>query len=107
MKQWYQLYACGLDKTKLQQVVGEIGDCNSDIEDLENNINANGRKPKQVASEIGETKLHQLGAEMDFPTIFSYVLHWRHHVLIVQRSRTIEWPYSTLKRTAVIRQSDS
>ncbi len=35
-------------KTQLQQAVGEIGDCNSDIGDLENNINANGRKPKQV-----------------------------------------------------------
>ncbi len=85
MKQWYLFYTANDGAAEY-------------IENLENNINVNGRKLKQVGSEISETKLNQVGSEMPFPVIFSYV-PWKHHVLIVQRSKTIEEALFYIKRT--------
>lgn len=73
MKQWYSFYALN----------NEIADL---IENLENNVN------------VGSGKLNQVGSEMPFPAIFSYV-PWKHHVLIVQKSKTIEEALFYIKRT--------
>lgn len=73
MKQWYSFYALN----------NEIADL---IENLENNVNAGGEK------------LNQVGSELPFPAIFSYV-PWKHHVLIVQKSKTIEEALFYIKRT--------
>lgn len=73
MKQWYSFYALN----------NEIADL---IENLENNAN------------IDSGKLNQVGSEMPFPAIFSYV-PWKHHVLIVQKSKTIEEALFYIKRT--------
>lgn len=64
MKQWYTFYALKSDAAGL-------------IEDLEKDIDTSGTKLKQVAS------------EMPFPSVFAYV-PWMHHVLIVQKCKTIE-----------------
>ncbi len=57
-----------------------------------------GEKLKQVASEIRETKLKQLDSEIPFPTVFAYV-PWMHHVLIVQKCKTIPEALFYIKRT--------
>jgi predicted nuclease of restriction endonuclease-like (RecB) superfamily len=38
---------------------------------------------------MGSLKLNQVGSEMIFPSFFAYV-PWKHHVLIIQRCKTIE-----------------
>ncbi len=65
MKQWYSFYAVNNETAER-------------IEKLETGIDVNGEKVKQVASEIHETKLNQVGSEMAFPEIFSYV-PWKHY----------------------------
>lgn len=85
MKQWYAFYALN------NKAVGLI-------ENLENNVAIDGRKLNQVGSEMKEQKLNQVGSEMPFPAIFSYV-PWKHHVLIVQKSKTIEEALFYIKRT--------
>lgn len=51
---------------------------------IENSIDLNSLKLKQVGAEISENqKLHQAGAEIEFPAIFGFV-PWRHHVEIVK-----------------------
>lgn len=67
MKQWYSFYALNNESAEL-------------IENLENSVNVHGKKLKQVASEIYETKLKQLDSELSFPAVFAYV-PWMHHVL--------------------------
>lgn len=73
MKQWYSFYAINYD------VIGLI-------EHLEKSINVSGEK------------LHQVGAEMAFPSIFSYV-PWKHHILIISKCKTIEEALFYIKRT--------
>ena len=47
---------------------------------IENNLDLNSLKLQQVGAEIGEyQKLHQAGAEIEFPAIFGFI-PWRHHV---------------------------
>lgn len=51
---------------------------------IENSIDLNSLKLQQVGAEISENqKLHQAGAEIEFPAIFGFV-PWRHHVKIVK-----------------------
>lgn len=51
---------------------------------IENSIDLNSLKLQQVGAEISENqKLHQAGAEIEFPAIFGFV-PWRHHVEIVK-----------------------
>ena len=85
MKQWYSFYATNNNAAEL-------------IEKFETSINKNSEKLKQIASEIRETKLKQPASEISFPVFFSYV-PWMHHVLIVQKSRTIEEALFYIKRT--------
>ena len=46
-------------------------------------------KLKQVASGIQDEKLKQVASEMKFPSAFAFV-PWMHHVLIIQKSKSIE-----------------
>ena len=73
MKQWYSFYALKNETAGL-------------IDDLENSIDANGIKLKQDDS------------EMIFPSIFAYV-PWMHHVLIIQKCKTIEEALFYVRRT--------
>lgn len=70
------------------------------IDDLKNNLDVAKRtKLNQVGSEIQELqKLNQVGSEMAFPEIFSYV-PWKHHILIVQRCKSIEEALFYIKST--------
>ena len=57
---------------------------------IENNLDLNSLKLQQVGAEISENqKLHQAGAEIEFPAIFGFV-PWRHHVEIVTKCKAIE-----------------
>ena len=85
MKQWYSFYALNNKTLGL-------------IEDLENNVDITEKKLNQVGSEIQEEKLNQDASEMLFPAIFSYV-PWKHHVLIVQKCKTVEEALFYVKRT--------
>ena len=85
MKQWYSFYALKEETALL-------------IEDIESGVRASGIKLNQVGSEIQEQKLNQAGSEMPFPTIFAYV-PWKHHVLIMQKCKTIEEALFYVRRT--------
>ena len=85
MKQWYSFYALKNETAGL-------------IEDLENSIDTGNIKLKQVASEIRDVKLNQVDSEMPFPAIFSYV-PWMHHVLIMQKCKTIDEALFYIRRT--------
>ena len=85
MKQWYSFYALKKETVVL-------------IEDIESSIRASGIKLNQLGSEIQEQKLNQVGSEMPFPVIFAYV-PWKHHVLIMQKCKTIEEALFYVRRT--------
>ncbi len=85
MKQWYSFYALKEETALL-------------IEDIESSVRASGIKLNQVGSEIQEQKLNQAGSEMPFPMIFAYV-PWKHHVLIMQKCKTIEEVLFYVRRT--------
>lgn len=85
MKQWYTFYASYSESTTL-------------VSRLEEKIDLGSSKLKQVASEIHEEKMNQLASEMVFPAIFAYV-PWMHHVLIVQKSKTVEEALFYIKKT--------
>ncbi|MBQ1532877.1 MAG: DUF1016 family protein [Solobacterium sp.] len=85
MKQWYSFYA-------LKKNVVEL------IAELEKNIDISDKKLKQVASEIQREKLNQVDSEIAFPAIFAYV-PWMHHVLIIQKCKSVEGALFYIKRT--------
>ena len=85
MKQWYTFYASASEAAHL-------------ISNLENQIDTSSLKLKQVASEIQEPKLKRLDSELMFPSVFAYV-PWMHHVLIVQKCKTIEEALFYIQRT--------
>lgn len=85
MKQWYTFYA-------------SVGEAAHLISNLENQIDTSSLKLKQVASEIQEPKLKRLDSELMFPSVFAYV-PWMHHVLIVQKCKTIEEALFYIQRT--------
>ena len=85
MKQWYLFYA---SEVSAHQYLAE----------LENSINAAGQKLNQLGSEIQEIKLSQPGSELPFPPAFAYV-PWRHHVLIIQKCKSIEEALFYIQKT--------
>ena len=76
MKQWYAFYTTNPEFKGL-------------ISNVENQINVRNEKLNQVGSEIQEEKLNQLDSELMFPAIFAFV-PWKHHVLIMQKSKSVE-----------------
>ena len=76
MKQWYAFYATNPEFKGL-------------ISNVENQINVRNEKLNQVGSEIQEEKLNHLDSELMFPAIFAFV-PWKHHVLIMQKSKSVE-----------------
>ena len=85
MKQWYEFYSIKGDATIL-------------ISYLETQLENNSSKLNQVGSEIHEQKLNQLDSEMMFPSVFAYV-PWKHHVLIVQKAKSIEEALFYIQKT--------
>ena len=56
-------------------------------------------KLHQLGAEImEETKLHQPGAEMQFPMIFGFV-PWRHHVEIITKCKSVEEALFYIRKT--------
>ena len=81
MKKWYLFYSSSDTFLELAHTI-------------ENNLDLNSLKLQQVGAEIGvDQKLHQAGAEIEFPAIFGFV-PWRHHVEIVTKCKTIEESWS-------------
>lgn len=64
MKKWYSFYALAPESYGL-------------LQNLSERINSD------------SIKLHQVGAEMSFPTVFGFV-PWRHHVEIISRCKSVE-----------------
>lgn len=89
MKKWYSFYSSAPESDNLLQIMAEQIDLGS-------------IKLHQIGAKIDETqhgeKLHQFGAEMQFPTIFGFV-PWRHHVEIVNRCKTVEEALFYIRKT--------
>lgn len=85
MKQWYAFYTSEDNAESL-------------ISDMESHINMESLKLKQIASEIAEPKLKQVVSELMFPTCFAYV-PWGHHVMIMQRAKSIEEALFYIQKT--------
>jgi predicted nuclease of restriction endonuclease-like (RecB) superfamily len=73
MKQWYSFYASNNNVVSL-------------ISDMEKQIDTGSVKVKQVASEL------------EFPSVFA-VVPWMHHVLIIQKSQSIEEALFYIRKT--------
>ena len=85
MKKWYLFYSENESFSELAYRIEESLDMKS-------------LKLQQVGEKLEQNeKLHQLGAEMEFPSVFGFV-PWRHHVEIVTKCKTIEesWSRSVL-----------
>lgn len=77
MKKWYLFYSGDESFSELAH-------------HMEESLDMKGLKLQQVGTEIDEKqKLHQLGAEMEFPKFFGLV-PWGHHIEIVTKCKTIE-----------------
>ena len=86
MKKWYLFYSSSDMFSELARTI-------------ENNLDLNSLKLQQVGAEISEgQKLHQVGAEIEFPAIFGFV-PWRHHVEIVTKCKTIEEALFYVRKT--------
>ena len=89
MKKWYSFYACEEEGRSL-------------IDKANTQVTLDSIKLHQVGAEIKECefteKLHQAGAEMEFPPIFGFV-PWRHHVEIVTKCKTVEEALFYVKKT--------
>ena len=85
MKQWYSFYSVN---TKAKSVISSI----------EEQININDSKLKQVASEIQESKLKQADSELSFPQMFAFV-PWMHHVMIIQKAKSVEEALFYIRKT--------
>ena len=86
MKKWYLFYSSS-------DIFSEMAHT------IENSIDLNSLKLQQVGAEISENqKLHQAGAEIEFPAIFGFV-PWRHHVEIVTKCKTIEEALFYVRKT--------
>ncbi len=86
MKQWYLFYSADPEAVDLIQTINE----KLSFDD--------GRKLKQVASEIQNKKLKQLDSEISFPAVFGYV-PWMHHVRIIQKCKTVQEAIFYIQRT--------
>ena len=86
MKKWYLFYS---GKENFSELAHH----------MEESLDMKGLKLQQVGMEIDEKqKLHQLGAEMEFPSVFGFV-PWRHHVEIVTKCKTIEEALFYVRKT--------
>lgn len=85
MKQWYSFYSVN---TKAKSVISSI----------EEQININDSKLKQVASEIQESKMKQADSELSFPQMFAFV-PWMHHVMIIQKAKSVEEALFYIRKT--------
>lgn len=85
MKQWYSFYLSDCEKI-------------NELESSEALFGTENKKLNQVGSEINNKKLNQAGAVLEFPQLFAYV-PWRHHVLIVQKSNSVEEALFYIKKT--------
>ena len=85
MKKWYVFYS------SFEDIEESIKEINKDI-DTEN------AKLKQLGEKITEEKLHQVGAELTFPSIFAFV-PWRHHVEIISRCKSVKEALFYIKKT--------
>lgn len=85
MKQWYTFYSSKPEAALL-------------VLELDEKIQVNSEKLKQVASEIQNQKLKQAASELQFPSVFGYV-PWMHHVLIIQKCKTAEEAAFYIQRT--------
>ena len=85
MKQWYSFYASNNKSVSL-------------ISDMEKQVDTGSVKLKQVASEIHEAKVKQVASELEFPSVFAFV-PWMHHVLIIQKSQSIEEALFYIRKT--------
>lgn len=85
MKQWYSFYSVNTEARAL-------------ISNIEEQINLHGSKLNQLGSEIHEKKLNQPDSEMIFPSVFAFV-PWKHHVLIIQKAKSIEEALFYIRKT--------
>ena len=85
MRQWYTFYASNNKAVSL-------------ISDMEKQVDTGSVKLKQVASEIHEAKVKQVASELEFPSVFAFV-PWMHHVLIIQKSQSIEEALFYIRKT--------
>ena len=85
MKQWYLFYSS--DKNATVQ-----------ISELEKQIDSSSSKLNHIGSVIEEQKLKQAVSEMQFPSLFSFV-PWGHHIMIVQKCKTVKEALYYIKRT--------
>ena len=86
MKKWYLFYSSSDIFSEMAHTIADSMDLNS-------------LKLQQVGAEISENqKLHQAGAEIEFPAIFGFV-PWRHHVEIVTKCKTIEEALFYVRKT--------
>ena len=77
MKKWYLFYSKNEIFSKL-------------VHHMEEKLDLQSLKFQQIGAELSQNeKLHQFGAEIEFPAIFGFV-PWRHHVEIVTKCKTIE-----------------
>ena len=86
MKQWYSFYASKPESME------------SAVRVLDRALHPINQKLKQVASEIEEPKLKQIDSEFPFPIAFGYV-PWMHHILIIQKCKTIEEALFYIQKT--------
>ena len=75
LKRWYSFYAYD---PAFPALIGAI----------EQRIQEQSKKLHQLGAEIKESKLQQVAAEIEFPSLFAYV-PWGHHVEIVTKCKTI------------------
>ena len=85
MKQWYSFYSVSSDTRVL-------------ISNYEGQINTHGSKLNQLGSEICEKKLNQPDSEMIFPSFFAFV-PWKHHVMIVQKAKSVDEALFYIRKT--------
>lgn len=93
MKQWYLFYSSDKDASLL-------------ITKLEKQIDSGSSKLNHIGSLMEEQKLKQVVSEMKFPSLFSFV-PWGHHILIVQKCKTVKEALYYIKRTIAENMSRS
>lgn len=86
MKKWYLFYS---SSSQFENKIKHIADL----------LNTSVIKLHQVGAEIQEVDfLHQAGAEIAFPSLFSYI-PWRHHVEIITKCKDINESLFYIQRT--------
>ena len=85
MKQWYSFYASNSENKAM-------------LEELAGHVDIGSQKLKQLASEIQYEKLKQADSEIAFPVALAYV-PWMHHVLIMQKCKSIKEALFYIQKT--------